>query len=117
MIIKFSSLAQSGLFNGRACRAGAEAAGNGAAQPSFSGVLGMGRAETLGIALYSSVLLQICCQELNFLWGATTLPILIFLNSCSVLVPSKGLYIFLIKNKVNIKRVVRGAVGRKPTAY
>lgn len=40
-----------------------------------------------------------------------------FLNNCSVLVPLKGLYVFLIKNKINIKRVVRGAVGRKPILY
>lgn len=60
MTNKFSFLAQSGLFNDRVCRAGAEAAGNGAALPSFSGVLGMGCAEALGIALCSCLL---CCRS------------------------------------------------------
>lgn len=54
MTTKFYFLAQSVLFNGRACRAGAEAAGNGAAQPSFSGVLGMGVLKLWGL-LYTLV--------------------------------------------------------------
>lgn len=60
MTTKFSSLAQSGLFNGRACRAGAEAAGSGAAQLSFSEVLGMGHSEALGITSYSCL---VCCRS------------------------------------------------------
>lgn len=117
MTTPFSWLPHSGLLSGTAYRAGADADGSPKADTPGLPLWAVWGTGNLFILL--SVVLQNRCQQLSFAEGATTMPILIFffLNNCSVLVPLKGLYVFLIKNKINIKRVVRGAVGRKPILY